>query len=291
MNLEELSWNDDLKKIFLGERYDRQAIKNILMVKASVRRKGQGVDYATESANREEFENYQVVQDVFKKLFGLSGHLDTDVMNSFWTTYKCLLQLNYPNVFTPEGSTRADNFEPLRKHQGPLRAEIGYPPFDSPDYLEIDPKYLTYFRENYPQFILTERMIWPEFLMQNFNQFERVHGNIELMRFARLTHTIGNIVVVPKGFNSCRGGGDYWDLGLNELKLFLTTCGAWDAFLEKHYLRDYVDDDDQVKTFWQQHLTERKLPQTAAEIEQFLVNINYAIEHRGRDILAALRRQ
>lgn len=56
--------------------------------------------------------------------------------------------------------------------------------------------------------------------------FNEVHSNKELQRFAQLTHCLGNMIIVPQGFNGARNKlavqekdytYDYWDLSLEFL--------------------------------------------------------------------------
>ncbi|EIW2096634.1 hypothetical protein MBU60_002592 [Enterococcus faecalis] len=80
-----ISAKDDLKKLLLGQEYDhQQPVKNILKARTS----------------NVHIEKYEVVEDVFLKLTG-KATVHKDIMNSFWTTYKIMLQLVYPDFFRP----------------------------------------------------------------------------------------------------------------------------------------------------------------------------------------------
>ena len=77
-----ISEKDDLKKLFLGQEYDQQQpVKNILKARTS----------------NVHIEKYEVVEDVLKLTGKATAH--KDIMNSFWTTYKIMLQLVYPDFF------------------------------------------------------------------------------------------------------------------------------------------------------------------------------------------------
>ncbi|WP_426093968.1 hypothetical protein, partial [Escherichia coli] len=68
----------------------------------------------------------------------------------------------------------------------------------------ISDRYLTYFDQVFPDYLpnpVPKKYTWNEFLLDNFTKFERVHQDPQLKRFAELTHSIGNITVVPLGFN------------------------------------------------------------------------------------------
>lgn len=103
ININNLKWDTDLKRILLGDKYDEtNPIKNILMGKIDQNYMDNKNDYYNYS--RGHLENYQIVEDVFQKL---TNHKDTgfkDIMNSFWITYKCLLQIEYPKIFKPFGN-------------------------------------------------------------------------------------------------------------------------------------------------------------------------------------------
>jgi hypothetical protein len=49
-------------------------------------------------------------------------------------------------------------------------------------------------------------------LNDKYNDYRKI--NNLFTNFAKLTHTIGNFIIEPKGFNVGRGKGDYWDIAL-----------------------------------------------------------------------------
>ena len=55
-----------------------------------------------------------------------------------------------------------------------------------------------------------------------FNHYENINNHPDVMRFATVTHTIGNMTLLPKGFNVGRAIAtrDYWDLTLMSLQSF-----------------------------------------------------------------------
>lgn len=144
-------------------------------------------------------------------------------------------------------------------------------------------------------------------------------------KFANLTHSIGNFVLVPAHFNTCRGSSnavyDYWDYSLLYLKNHgFRTLDYFDfekSFEKKDYKRyintfflwDYVDDEGTplslfapYEMFKGKNTSESEdghqkliskgegdvLP-TGKEIENFLQNVNYAIQRRGIFMVAMLK--
>ncbi|EGO5182500.1 hypothetical protein H0S21_002444, partial [Enterococcus faecalis] len=244
MKIQNLTYDFDLKKILLGAQYsDKKLIRNILLAKNTVNYVDVDIDY--NKYYRGHVENYQIVEEVFKKVFQ-NGDLNyKDVMNSFWTTYKFFLQIEYPNIFTPEGSLK--NEIALEKNVNLTNPKVDnrYPPFDSQDYQVIHKKYVSYYKTNYPKFVVEDGYTWNQFLIENYDQFLKVHDCHELVKFAKLTHTIGNIVAVPKGFNSARYRPylDYWELSLDALRKIFTeenVCSNFSDDIVKS-IKKYMD--------------------------------------------------
>lgn len=315
LEIDELTWNYDLKKILLGEEVyasnKNKIIKNILLAKNYSNYVDSEIDYNIFYHGH--VENYQVVENVFKKVFQKVNIETKDIMNSFWTTYKFFLQIEYPDIFTPEGSLK--NNIPLKKNVDLIVSKVNnsYPPFDSENYQIIHKKYLCYYKENYPNLIVEEGFTWNQFLIENFDQFAKVNNCPEMVQFALLTHSIGNIVIVPKGFNASRylPHFDYWDLSLNSLKkiymgekvgnsfsdktlksarMYMSSYSSWNSFIDFHYLNGYVDEDSNVLPFWEAHF-ERTKPINREEIINFLMKVNYLIENRGKKILSEIERK
>ncbi len=91
MLIDELTWDYDFKKILLGDivyvSNENEAIKNILLAKNFSNYVDSEIDY--NKYYQGHIENYQVVENVFKKVFQEGNGSHKDVMNSFWTTEYC----------------------------------------------------------------------------------------------------------------------------------------------------------------------------------------------------------
>lgn len=159
-------------------------------------------------------------------------------------------------------------------------------------------------------------------------KYDKIEG---LKCFLSVYHTLGNFIPVPAGCNGPRGCSgsvkDYWDLTLkiiyeyyvcekdkikdivgkeNELydvyKKWLdsfqdndTARGNWQCFVEKNYLQDFVNQNDDgsygmPKELWKGHFKESVLPNGIEQIEQFYVNASCFITARGIRMLIRLRR-
>lgn len=306
MKIQNLTYDFDFKKILLGNQYcEKKEIKNVLLAKNAVNYVDSYIDYNKYYSGH--VENYQIVEEVFKKVFQNGDINYKDIMNSFWTTYKFFLQIEYPNIFTPEGSLK--NEIPLEKNTNLTNSKVdnGYPPFDSLKYQVIHKKYVSYYNTNYPKLVVEDGYTWNQFLIENYDQFLKVHDCPELAKFAKLTHTIGNIVAVPEGFNSARYFPylDYWDLSLDSLKKIFTeenVCSSfsddvvnsikksmvayssWEDFINFHYLNDYVDENYTIIPFWENHFIKLE-PSTREEIIDFLTKVNICIDKRGTRVL------
>ena len=177
-----------------------------------------------------------------------------DTMNSFWTTYARALKLETGETFYAKPHTE----ELLRRH-------------DAEGYREI---------------------------------------NEMFSEFAMLTHTRGNFVLVPVtqagNLNMKRYApySDYWDLTLasirnKQLKAYneffgdnsddqfnIPKLGGFDGYVRRHHLGAYVDSQGEVLPLWDGHLDEGApaLPETMAQIEQFLANVTRAITQRAVEL-------
>ena len=115
----------------MGQEYDQQQpVKNILKARTS----------------NVHIEKYEVVEDVFKVNWKATAH--KDIMNSFWTTYKIMLQLVYPDFFRPAEVIGENQESYLEKpsEQNFLAVNSKYPPHDSG-------RYLTYFDQVFPDYL------------------------------------------------------------------------------------------------------------------------------------------
>lgn len=301
LSIETLEWNYDFKQILLGNNYDKlNPVKNILLAKNNSNYKDTTKEYSLNkrtSRKQGHIENYKLIEEVFQKL--PLGNTDyKDIMNSFWTTYKCYLQISYPLVFCPDG--KENDIFPLTISENINAPSIAYPPHISEKHKFISDKYLKYYTEElaYLKFIINKHDTWLDFLINNFNKFEKVHKCVYLEKFANLTHTIGNIAVVPIGFNSGRAGYDYWDWGLKYLKEFLDPIDAWSKYLEIHDYLPYVDvtKNNEVRPFWTNHLNtitynSYLLPKTEKDVKDYLKFINNCIEYRGIKIMEKINQK
>ncbi|MGF2146482.1 hypothetical protein ACQUEF_14065 [Vagococcus fluvialis] len=275
ININNLKWDTDLKRILLGDKYDEtNPIKNILMGKIDQNYMDNKNDYYKYS--RGHLENYQIVEDVFQKL---TNHKDTgfkDIMNSFWITYKCLLQIEYPKIFKPFGNEIVS---------------IKKPPF----YGEINDSYIKHYEENLKVSDVivndkNQKLDWITFLIDNFDRFDKVNKVTELKDFAKLTHTIGNITIVPAGFNRGRNDYDYWDYALVKLRNFLETIDSWDNYVQKNHMEPFLSNTYRPVPLLEGHLNDSKLtlPQDSDVIKKSLKFINGSIEERGRKMINSL---
>ena len=158
------------------------------------------------------------------------------------------------------------------------------------------------------------------YALDNYDNFPEVNEKDYIKNFAKLTHTIGNFTLIPKGFNGNRGftkfndTGDYWDLTLYYLKhkkyddeiwqetyKFYTDRKIKKYFLEDYFLEDYIDEqvlnDLTIKLFFKNHLNEVLIGQNidladdhqkAVAIDNLktCVNtINDCIEKRGKKMM------
>lgn len=133
--------------------------------------------------------------------------------------------------------------------------------------------------------------------------------------FARMYHTIGNMIPVPPMFNSLRsnfGSNDYWDITLTKIKAWYDThnnfvlavllhkinvndkavelCAKWLSwydnwlnFIDKNYLNDYIDS----KTFE----PVRFRPDSSDDVEAFFEKCSALIEKRGKRIVKELKKR
>lgn len=154
------------------------------------------------------------------------------------------------------------------------------------------------------------------------------HGNTLLLeqndlfvKFASLTHTIGNFTLVPfqlvpekdsRSFNQYRGfrGNssnpyfvyDFFDLSLKLIQEN-TSAQVFRNYIDTFFLNDYVDRDYRIVPLFKRHqlfLQERHLsvedpsaflPQNQAELNEYLSNVNRLIQKRGKRIVDELKKQ
>lgn len=300
-----MTWDYDLKRKLLGSNYNHdKPIKNILLAQDDKNYEDKTEDYFKYNRyKRGHLENYLIVEEAFRKLYASSSERK-DIMNSFWTTYKFLLQFEYPDIFTPIG--KIGSGIPFEKRNNDFREfekMVSNREKYAPQKGFVPQEYIEYYKENFPKLKVIERemktrnkknqdsifgITWEEFLLDNFDYFDKVHNQEDLKTFAKRTHTIGNIDIVPKGFNAGRNNSDYWDWGLQAVKEFLDTISSlvWKTYIDVHQLNDYMGSSYVVKPFWENHLDSSDIiPKKRDDIIKFLETVNNNIENRGKKIL------
>ncbi|MET1106226.1 hypothetical protein ACM6P1_11950 [Enterococcus faecium] len=302
MNERDLNCLKDLKKKLLGSNYideENSYIKNILMAKEKQYHqdiKGVGINSDYCRGVRGHIENYRVVDEVFKHLTDNKSIEHTDVLHSFWHTYKALMQLERPDLFRPSGSLKKGNVIPLEKPDkiNPPEIDNRFPPHASDKYSVIHKKYIEYYQYYFPEYLpneVPEKYTWINFLLYNNDKFSEVYDKYpKLNDFAKLTHSIGNIIVVPKGFNTGRGANDYGDFALKSLKIFLESFNAWEDYVTKFHLEPFLEGDFPI-SLWTGHLDGKagSLPKNKIEIEEFLENVTSSIEEREKILLKKVK--
>lgn len=309
MNEHDLNCLKDLKKKLLGSNYideENSYIKNILMAKEEQYYqdiKGVGINSDYCRGVRGHIENYRVVDEVFKHLTDNKPIEHTDVLHSFWHTYKALMQLERPDLFKPSGSLKKDNVIPLEKpdKMNPPEIDNRFPPHASDKYSVIHKKYIEYYQHYFPEYLpheVPEKYTWIDFLLYNNDKFIEVYKKYpKLKDFARLTHSIGNIIIVPKGFNTGRGANDYGDFALKSIKTFLDSFNAWEDYVTKFYLESFLNVGENQSgkyspiSLWDGHLEGKagSFPKNKTEIEGFLENVMSSIEAREKILLKKVK--
>lgn len=281
----------DLKRLLLGDRYDQsEPIRNVLLAKFDAYYADDVRDYHEnyQAHMRGHIENYAIVSETLAP-FSPSGEVQHyDVMHSFWTTYKCFLQLAYPEIFMPSG--RINGPAPLGQTSGKEKPQMAYPPYSLGGKNQYVPgKYVAYYHTHFPNLRVDSTMTWVAFLLENFSYFDKVHDHAALNTFAGRTHTIGNMTCVPKGFNVGRKGADYWDLALRALPLFLTDAQSFEEQVATYCYEGSFEETGRIKPLWEGHLDSgaNQLPQTLVHIEAFLHHVNTHIMQRGKRLLSA----
>jgi len=210
--------------------------------------------------NREkpfECDGCELMREVYSKLYPNKDLtvLDFDTMNSFYTTYKSLLLLTdkdfWDNDIINFCKNLGINFKKIgSKQQYQLRYE----------------------------WLLTDNV---------FNHYKDINNKPEVKRFATLTHTIGNMTLLPKGYNAGRAKStkDYWDLTLISLQNFLES--SFDHFVTEYYMQDFTTD---TILFWEGHSFKKPEPKSLSKEQIFEVieKINERIEKRSKRIFNAL---
>lgn len=152
----------------------------------------------------------------------------------------------------------------------------------------------------------------------------------QIERFAKLYHTIGNMIPVPAFFNSERSGGpeaifDFWDLTLIQIKKWyenqsddalvqllnpdenkgnqnitksvecckqwLKYFENWSEFVKQNYLGAFIEPDGKPIAFWEDHSYKNTdFPKSSEDFLEYIKKLNSLIENRNYLILAELDR-
>ncbi|WP_413476214.1 hypothetical protein [Latilactobacillus fuchuensis] len=217
---------------------------------------------------------YQIVWQTYSKnvIHEVPGDCDADVMNSFWMLFKNFTvnqggsffeaaQAIYPRSRFPNKGVFSDEDEKSR------RLLAAYQPYGA-----------------------KKGDTWSSLILKNYETKFKVLDNQNLQKLAKLSHTIGNFTLTPKGFNytgtdekHLKHNDSYntWSEALhnlNELEEWSTNryldCSSWDAYCEKFLMADYE----------KEYAYETKPEQQ----DVFLEQINTAIENRGKQIIKML---
>ena len=216
------------------------------------------------------------------KQFGKSCYksdmqMGPDTMNSFWITFSAYLISNYCDTY------RWNNF-----------------------------KNTVFFKDgdNGKQRDRADRIRTLVEADENYIRSEKIKG------FARWTNTVGNLVLVPAGYNGSRGTQpcikDYFDLSLENLVY------GWDKnrylgedsktrkknfikYIDTFFLWDYVDGNYEPVPLCESHKKQMEIQHRTGrleakgvlpekdEIDNLCSNINIRIQNRGRFVIAMLR--
>lgn len=132
------------------------------------------------------------------KIYGnIFGYDRTDTLNSYWTIFKKYVQVVLNDEFDLENN-------------------------------EIKKQYIDKYKKEY-SFDLSSKKTWCIHLINKIEE-NNISFDKELIDFAKLVHTIGNFISVPKGFNVNRYTNtfDYMDLTLLCIyKWYITNSDFW----------------------------------------------------------------
>ncbi|QWC25114.1 hypothetical protein KJK41_22050 (plasmid) [Bacillus haikouensis] len=200
------------------------------------------------------------------------GYLDTDTMNSFYTSYRLLLlsfdKFFWENDIITFSRNRGIEFNAASENKKRL--------------------------ERY-DWLLSDKV---------FSHYADINNLPEVMRFATLTHSLGNMTLIPKGYNVGRATStkDYWDLTLLSLRDFLGSF--FDNFVIDYYMQDFTAG---TLEFWEGHSFEYPLPNSFDKrdrlklskdekdkiahnrILEFMQKVNGRIEKRSKRLYIALK--
>lgn len=167
--------------------------------------------------------------------------------------------------------------------------------------------------------IVTNKSAIIEYLHNKENLKKIVKEDENVYNFLSYYHTLGNFIPVPIGFNVSRsnyGRHDYWDLTLKKIKdwydnsndlekqnkivlellhnnvKYVNNCTkwleyfeTWVNFIDVNYLKNYIDDNDEVIRFSKNHTWNNPV----VDLDEFYNNINKVIEERTEIMLDKLK--
>lgn len=254
---------------------------------------------------------------------------ETDTLNSFWTTYRALLEF----VFMQNNESNMYDKELLyefilifggissRKRITPKLNEIKYSEYGvvEDEFLKVVnyfsdykgrydfklDKYLAYCngtRKVSDKELQEERLEW---LIAHKSDLEKIIvcvGGIdlyeELMKFAELTHSIGDFGIVPYGFNVGRASltKDYFDLSLVTL-MGMCPNREWYDVTVKWFADNYkvacayecYYEQSEVMQLFDDHTFENMIPSTVQQFKDYFRKVNLLIIERGNRILNILK--
>lgn len=196
-----------------------------------------------------------------------SIELETDTMNSFWTTF---------NIFLKKYICR-DLESKCMNHYGKKTAKL----------------------KRYWLLKNADEIFSKNNIYKIDAEFPGVANCIvEFRRFALLTHSIGNFTLVPKGYNMRRYSitNDCWDLSLIDLQSrydeYTWYCNNIHIFLYDDYFNNYdklkTFENLEVKLLYENHSFKSKLPEDVFEFFEYIRKVNKCIIQRGEKIINCL---
>lgn len=239
--------------------------------------------------------------------------IDGDIMNSFWTTWRRVLELCFEEYFIKNRVGISIQEEKL-KYQfvllfGGLRRQFN-------PICGVTKQNLIYHfqntanNENIDVFIQT-LLKKKEYSDKAYNEvkYRWIIQNIEMIaeiiievagqdfynlleEFALLIHTKGNLIATFKGYNQGRSlvTLDYMDLTLKTIRSVLGE-NVFKDYVRRFFLEDYIDSDGNIKMFWEGHEFNRKQATNLREIRSFLEIVNQNIIKREKRMNDALHQK
>ena len=261
-----LPWEYDFKKqVFINLpsdcSFNANPVKRILEKECNC--------YGNPICETESCDLMQAIYRVLWEMDSIEDECDADVMNSFWTIFRNFVQAKCSDFIKPANEISPRGKFPNKK--GVFRSE---------DKTLFDA---------YKESGVKENDTWVSLILRNYDDKFEVLNESSLQKTAKLSHTIGNFTLVPKGFNSRGMEGsrlkhndmhDTWSQTLNHLKGLdwinnrYLGCSSWEEYCVKFKMNGY-------KSCY-------SYTNVAKEQEAFLDNVNTAIEERGKTMTQML---